>query len=264
MFPPAHPWFPTLLGTEDEEGWDDYTSRMAQDGAWAGHPELHAASLCLRRNIQVYQAEQPIWQITNWKEGDAGGPTLRLSYHDGNHYNSVAGSGSQAHEAVGGDEACPAAVAAEPEPAEAGKTAVAVSAGQGLRGRAKKTGRKARTVHAARTRAGSRDPSLPCVRVEISTGPDGEGPARLALHLDPARPSAGAATGAVPDPAPPTPWVKLVSRNKKCPCGSGLKYKACCALVSARTGTGPEKGAVDGDASAAAAGVDAKFRMIHI
>ncbi len=29
-----------------------------------------------------------------------------------------------------------------------------------------------------------------------------------------------------------------IGRNQSCPCGSGLKYKRCCALKSARMSTG--------------------------
>jgi OTU domain-containing protein 3 len=45
---------------------------MRKEGAWAGHLELQAASLCLRRNIAVYQAGQPVWHIANF--GQVGAP----------------------------------------------------------------------------------------------------------------------------------------------------------------------------------------------
>lgn len=38
-----------------------------QDGAWAGHIELQAASLALRANLNIYQAGQPVWQIRNFE-----------------------------------------------------------------------------------------------------------------------------------------------------------------------------------------------------
>lgn len=60
-----------------------------QDGIWAGHMEVQAASLVLRRNICIHQAGQPVWAVNNFEGAAAGGPPLHLSYHDGEHYNSV-------------------------------------------------------------------------------------------------------------------------------------------------------------------------------
>lgn len=57
-----------------------------QDGQWAGHLELQALSLLLRANINVHQAEQPVWVISNFPADAA---SLHLSYHLGEHYNSV-------------------------------------------------------------------------------------------------------------------------------------------------------------------------------
>lgn len=48
--------------------------------------ELQAASMVLTSNIHIYQAGQPRWTIKNHLDSS---PTLHLSYHDGEHYNSV-------------------------------------------------------------------------------------------------------------------------------------------------------------------------------
>lgn len=263
---PSTPWLPTT-GTEDEEGWADYVARMAEDGAWAGHPELQAASLSLRRNIQVYQAEQPVWQITNWKEGDADGAVLRLSYHDGNHYNSVAGDGGQDCETGGVGEqgaAHPATDVPTAETEAPGQSAA--PADPAPHGGARKSGKKARATRAAHARAQGREPSSPRVRVELSACRDGEGPVSLSLLLESARQGAGPGGCAAAGAAPPPAWTKPVGRNKKCPCGSGRKYKACCAVASTKAAAGSGGGAGGGDArdDAAAAGVEAKLRMIHI
>lgn len=45
---------------------------MGGDGAWAGHLELHAASVLLQHNVSVYQAGQPVWHIRNFQEVRAG------------------------------------------------------------------------------------------------------------------------------------------------------------------------------------------------
>ena len=72
---------------EDDEPFEDYVNRMGEVGTWAGHMELHAASLSLGVNITVYQAGQPPWVVRNSEERAT--PMLHLSYHDDSHYNSV-------------------------------------------------------------------------------------------------------------------------------------------------------------------------------
>ena len=60
----------------------------AQEGTWAGHLELQAASLMLRCNLVIHQAGQPAWTISNCPS-HAVTATLHLSYHNGEHWNSV-------------------------------------------------------------------------------------------------------------------------------------------------------------------------------
>lgn len=42
-----------------------------QDGTWAGHIELQAASLLYGVNISVHQSGQPVWTIQNFEVLDA-------------------------------------------------------------------------------------------------------------------------------------------------------------------------------------------------
>ncbi|GLC46448.1 hypothetical protein PLESTF_000847500 [Pleodorina starrii] len=72
---------------EDDESFDSYIARMKKDGVWAGYMEVVAASRCLGANLTIYQAGQPRWRVINHPEDSA--PMLHLSYHDGQHYNSV-------------------------------------------------------------------------------------------------------------------------------------------------------------------------------
>eukprot|EP01102_Stenamoeba_stenopodia_P009749 TRINITY_DN2887_c0_g1_i1.p1 TRINITY_DN2887_c0_g1~~TRINITY_DN2887_c0_g1_i1.p1 ORF type:complete len:458 (+),score=135.73 TRINITY_DN2887_c0_g1_i1:165-1538(+) len=67
--------------------FDAYCKQMSTLGTWGGNIELQAASLALQVNITVHQLDHPQWQIVNFFEGSY--PMINLSYHDGQHYNSL-------------------------------------------------------------------------------------------------------------------------------------------------------------------------------
>ncbi|CAO2830924.1 unnamed protein product [Amaranthus hypochondriacus] len=72
---------------EDEIPFDEYCRSMEKDGTWAGNMELQAASLVTQNNICIHLHMSPRWYIRNFDN-----PRVRmihLSYHDGEHYNSV-------------------------------------------------------------------------------------------------------------------------------------------------------------------------------
>ncbi|KAL6844393.1 hypothetical protein ACP4OV_026066 [Aristida adscensionis] len=73
---------------EDEVPFDEYCDSMLKDGTWAGHMELQAASLVTRRNICIHMLNSPRWYINNFSGREATN-MVHLSYHDGEHYNSV-------------------------------------------------------------------------------------------------------------------------------------------------------------------------------
>ncbi|KAF7828702.1 OTU domain-containing protein 3 isoform X1 [Senna tora] len=72
---------------EDEVPFDEYCQSMENDGTWAGHMELQAASLVTHSNICIHRNMSPRWYIRNFN--DRGARMIHLSYHDGEHYNSV-------------------------------------------------------------------------------------------------------------------------------------------------------------------------------
>ncbi|XP_061363618.1 OVARIAN TUMOR DOMAIN-containing deubiquitinating enzyme 7 isoform X2 [Gastrolobium bilobum] len=72
---------------EDEVPFDEYCQSMENDGTWAGHMELQAASLVTHSNICIHRNMSPRWYIRNYD--DSGVRMIHLSYHDGEHYNSV-------------------------------------------------------------------------------------------------------------------------------------------------------------------------------
>ncbi|MED6198406.1 hypothetical protein PIB30_118767 [Stylosanthes scabra] len=72
---------------EDEVPFDEYCQTMENDGTWAGHMELQAASLVIHCNICIHRNMSPRWYIRNFD--DRGARMIHFSYHDGEHYNSV-------------------------------------------------------------------------------------------------------------------------------------------------------------------------------
>eukprot|EP00891_Asterochloris_glomerata_P003021 jgi/Astpho2/3021/Aster-03330 len=72
---------------EDDGQFAKHCKFMRQDGTWAGQHELVAVARMLPADLRIYQAGQPSWTISS---GDAPPiPTLHMSYHDGEHYNSI-------------------------------------------------------------------------------------------------------------------------------------------------------------------------------
>ncbi|KAL1511083.1 hypothetical protein AB1Y20_005906 [Prymnesium parvum] len=71
---------------EDDRDFHEYTARMRRDGEWAGQPELLAAARALDVDIVVHQHEMPSYRLSC---GKAHARCIHLSYHNGEHYNSV-------------------------------------------------------------------------------------------------------------------------------------------------------------------------------
>eukprot|EP00934_Nitzschia_sp_Nitz4_P000911 Nitzschia sp. Nitz4//scaffold44_size153857//76945//78900//NITZ4_002726-RA/size153857-augustus-gene-0.8-mRNA-1//1//CDS//3329552172//911//frame0 len=72
------------------EPFDQYIARKRQDGVHANNPELQAISELFNRPIEVFSPESGLKPLNifhaEYKTQDA---PIRLSYHDGNHYNAV-------------------------------------------------------------------------------------------------------------------------------------------------------------------------------
>ncbi|KZV39741.1 OTU domain-containing protein 3-like [Dorcoceras hygrometricum] len=72
---------------EDEVPFDEYCRSIQEDGTWAGNMELQAASLVTHINICIHRHMSPRWYIQNFDMPAA--RMIHLSYHDGEHYNSL-------------------------------------------------------------------------------------------------------------------------------------------------------------------------------
>ena len=81
---------------EDDEDFDVYLARMRTDGEWGGNFELAAVVRCFGVHVIVHQLSAPRYQLTNHEGGSS--RTIHLSYHDGEHYNSVRVMGDEAHD----------------------------------------------------------------------------------------------------------------------------------------------------------------------
>ncbi|KAK3416366.1 hypothetical protein EUGRSUZ_H02072 [Eucalyptus grandis] len=72
---------------EDDAPFEEYCKTMDNDGTWAGHMELQAASLVTRSNICIHRNMSPRWYIRNFDQ--PGARMIHLSYHDEEHYNRM-------------------------------------------------------------------------------------------------------------------------------------------------------------------------------
>lgn len=73
-----------------DEPFQEYIMRKRQDGVHGNNPEIQAISELYNRPVEVFVPENGASPInifqSEYKTGDA---PIRLSYHDGNHYNAV-------------------------------------------------------------------------------------------------------------------------------------------------------------------------------
>jgi OTU domain-containing protein 3 len=73
---------------EDDETIDQYCDDMAKDGVWGDQLEMNALASSYKFNMVVHQVDHPsMVQCFHPPMGSV--PTLHLSYHLNEHYNSV-------------------------------------------------------------------------------------------------------------------------------------------------------------------------------
>jgi OTU domain-containing protein 3 len=81
---------------EDDEDFDVYLARMRGDAEWGGNFELAAVVRCFGVHVIVHQLAAPRYQLTNHERSSS--RTIHVSYHDGEHYNSVRVLGDVAYD----------------------------------------------------------------------------------------------------------------------------------------------------------------------
>ena len=72
---------------EDDESIEDYINWIRQDTKWAGQLEMNALSQIYKFNVIVHQVDNPSMAQEFFPWGSV--PCLHVSYHLGEHYNSV-------------------------------------------------------------------------------------------------------------------------------------------------------------------------------
>ncbi|XP_052197477.1 OVARIAN TUMOR DOMAIN-containing deubiquitinating enzyme 7 isoform X3 [Diospyros lotus] len=249
---------------EDDVPFDEYCQSMEKDGTWAGHMELQAASLVTHTNICIHQRNYPRWYIKNFDNHEA--RMIHLSYHDGEHYNSVrlkedtctgparpiiikadTGLPVTSHQAEGSDTKSKRRAGKNFICAESVKL---VMAGGGCQDD-KKVGQVLHQVGGDVDAAiefliaerGSEDFSVESDK--IPSPADTSHGARenesipqqnkLKSNSSTAEPSCNGKINN--DNGSSQQDEKKIPRNKVCPCGSKKKYKACCGSVSGRSST---------------------------
>ncbi|XP_010558705.1 PREDICTED: OTU domain-containing protein 3 isoform X3 [Tarenaya hassleriana] len=250
---------------EDDVPFDEYCKSMESDGTWAGHMELQAASLVTRCNICIHRNLSPRWYIRNFE--DAGTRMIHLSYHDGEHYNSV-----RLKEDTCGGPARPVVIKADANLSASTKQAKATSSKS-------KNRTDMRNVDAAAIKlvmAGSGcDNAEKAEQVLLQVDGDvdvaiefliAEQGSEILVDDDSQTPSADTPLGdrltestehlmeeskEKADEQEPSNCNNIkrvhtehssqpddkqkISRNQMCPCGSKKKYKACCGTITGKS-----------------------------
>lgn len=73
---------------EDDETIEQYCNDMSKDGIWGGQIEMNALAYCFNFNVIIHQVDNPS-MVQVFNEPIDKYPTLHLSFHLGEHYNSV-------------------------------------------------------------------------------------------------------------------------------------------------------------------------------
>ncbi|XP_074377737.1 OVARIAN TUMOR DOMAIN-containing deubiquitinating enzyme 7 isoform X3 [Apium graveolens] len=200
---------------EDQVPFDEYCQSMENDGTWAGHMELQAASLVTHSNICIHQKMSPRWYIQNFDNRDA--QMIHLSYHDEEHYNSV-----RVKEDTCAGAARPVII----------KVLLQVN------------GDIDAAIEFLIAEQGSEDilvenkiVSFPAVNSHGENQNSSSEQLMEAYDSETRKESQSCRTTGRNrvDNSPENAKKMIPSRNKACPCGSKKKYKSCCGVVAGRS-----------------------------
>ena len=78
-----------VAATAEDQTFQDYIARKRRDGVHGNHAEIQAISELFNRPVELYSADSSKPMNIFHAEYKTSDPPIRLSYHDGNHYNAV-------------------------------------------------------------------------------------------------------------------------------------------------------------------------------
>jgi len=139
--------------------FDAYLEAMLEPAEWGGQLEVQALAQALNCSVVMFQSDAPSYRIN----GDSCGRSIRLSYHDGEHYNSVRAHAeldelqfSEENPSLGGTAPAAAAPAkSQPLPGNGGARKPKGGKGKAAHKRAQK--REKARQHAEQQAAGGED-----------------------------------------------------------------------------------------------------------
>ncbi|KAI9089327.1 hypothetical protein K1719_029606 [Acacia pycnantha] len=243
---------------EDEVPFVEYCQTMQNDGTWAGHMELQAASLVTHSNICIHRDMSPRWYIRNFN--DRGARMIHLSYHDGEHYNSVRlktdpGDGPARPIVIKADADLSATshqakVTANKSQRQAGRETFQsgsiklVMAGSGCEN-AEKVEQILEQVNGdvdaaiefliaeQGTEESSTKSDSPPSQVDASVSDENKNKQNT-IRVTPTNDESNNSSTKINGKSRLQRNDKKIPRNKVCPCGSEKKYKACCGAALGR------------------------------
>jgi len=78
---------------EDDISFDNHTRNLAEIGTFGGNDSIVAFARLHNLTVVIHQLNKPLWQIHGGDNGSPGLKEAHISYHNGDHYNSVRRSG---------------------------------------------------------------------------------------------------------------------------------------------------------------------------
>eukprot|EP00092_Neocalanus_flemingeri_P049015 GFUD01056189.1.p1 GENE.GFUD01056189.1~~GFUD01056189.1.p1 ORF type:complete len:370 (+),score=100.12 GFUD01056189.1:47-1156(+) len=74
---------------EDDISFDSHLASLAENGTFGGNDSIVAFARLHDLTVVIHQLNKPLWQIHGGVGGNPGSQEVHISYHNGDHYNSV-------------------------------------------------------------------------------------------------------------------------------------------------------------------------------
>lgn len=74
---------------EDDISFDSHLASLADQGTFGGNDSIVAFARLHCCTVVIHQLNKPLWQIHGGRNGSPGSQEVHISYHNGDHYNSV-------------------------------------------------------------------------------------------------------------------------------------------------------------------------------